>query len=338
MLGHSKPQHSEHLSPLRRTPLPSSPHSLELHGWPATLEDTKPDDSVSRVRIVVISDLNSSYGSTAYNPVVYNAVKKIIEWKPDLVLITGDMVAGQRHGLDYLAMWTAFHNTVTHPIRDVSIPVAVTPGNHDASAYKAYAVEREIFIDQWKAHRPALEYVDESQYPLYYSFKMGQAFFIALDATMKGALGNEQRTWVKQQLEVAASYPIKIVFGHVPLFPFATGRETEILNDPQLEALFESHHVSLIFNGHHQVYYPGRVRSLNVVSVPCAGLGPRTWIGQDHTSPRGIVSFELVDSDIHNLEAWRAPDFTQVIERASLPTRIEHEAWSIHRDDLAPMK
>ncbi|MBL9057575.1 MAG: hypothetical protein JNJ84_15015, partial [Rhodobacteraceae bacterium] len=48
------------------------------------------------LRIAVISDLNGSYGSTDYGQPVSGAVARIIALKPDLVISTGDMVAGQR--------------------------------------------------------------------------------------------------------------------------------------------------------------------------------------------------------------------------------------------------
>ena len=63
--------------------------------------------------------------------------------RPDLVLVTGDMVAGQRAGLDYGAMWAGWHRAVTDPLRAAGIPMAVTPGNHDASGYAQYAAACE---------------------------------------------------------------------------------------------------------------------------------------------------------------------------------------------------
>lgn len=59
-------------------------------------------------RVVVISDLNGSYGSTDYSSHVSRAVSRIKEIKPDVILITGDMVAGMKNGLNYQAMWDSF--------------------------------------------------------------------------------------------------------------------------------------------------------------------------------------------------------------------------------------
>ena len=101
------------------------------------------------LRVAVISDLNGSYGSTRYSPRVAAAVDRIIALAPDLVISTGDMVAGQRRPVlsepEVRAMWEAFHAEVTEPLNRVGIPLVVTPGNHDASAYGGFEAERAIF-------------------------------------------------------------------------------------------------------------------------------------------------------------------------------------------------
>jgi hypothetical protein len=76
------------------------------------------------------------------------------------------MVAGQKSGLDYKAMWNAFHDVVTRPLEAAQIPLAVTVGNHDGSGYPKFKNEREIFSEEWKNFRPNLVFSDESQYPI----------------------------------------------------------------------------------------------------------------------------------------------------------------------------
>jgi len=46
------------------------------------------------LRVAVISDMNGSYGSTEYESTVDGAVRRIVALKPNLVISTGDMVAG----------------------------------------------------------------------------------------------------------------------------------------------------------------------------------------------------------------------------------------------------
>lgn len=290
------------------------------------------------LRIAVISDLNDSYGSTTYGDTVHAAVAALAgQVKPDLVLVTGDMVAGQQGGLDYQAMWSGFHAAVTAPLRDAGIPLAVTPGNHDASGYAAFAAERAIFVDQWSLseNMPAVEMIDASSYPLRYSFAHRGAFFLSLDATTIGPLDQEQRDWVAAQLDAARGYPVKIAYGHIPLHSVAVGREDEILGDDALEAIFRDHGITAYISGHHHAYYPGARDGLRLVSMSCLGSGPRPLIGTDGATPRALLQVDIEDGAVSSLEALLAPDFGQVIDRATLPESLSYGGKSVMRDDLA---
>jgi acid phosphatase type 7 len=286
------------------------------------------------LRVVVVSDLNGSYGSTTYGAAVHGAVARILDLAPDLVLATGDLVAGQQAGLPYAAMWEGFHAAVSDPLARAGIPLAVTPGNHDASGYAAFASERAIFVGQWLPRRPDVSFVDDSDYPLRYSFVEGPVLFISLDATTIGPLAAEQRAWVAEQLVAAAELPVKIVYGHVPLHPFTQERETEVLADRRLEDLLLEHGVTLFISGHHHAYYPGRHDGVRVVSMPCLGSGPRRLIGDSATSRRGVLLLELSAGGVTSLEALDEPSFTRVIPRASLPARLTHGGVTVTRDDL----
>jgi 3',5'-cyclic AMP phosphodiesterase CpdA len=287
------------------------------------------------LRVAVISDLNGRYGSTTYQGSVHAAVDRLLEASPDLVLSTGDMVAGQRRGIDHEAMWEGFHAAVSDRLAEAGIPFAVTPGNHDASGYEVFAEERALFVRQWTRRRPEVRFVDDSHYPLRYSFTVGPAFFVSLDATTVGPLSDEQRRWLDRQL-AAAPQPVKIVFGHVPLHPFAIGREREHLRDPELEALLLRHGVELFVSGHHHAYYPGRRGPLRLVSTACVGAGPRPLIGTDRRSPRSIVLFDVTADGVRDLDAWGGESYERRIERASLPPHVGAGAHRIDRDDLVP--
>jgi hypothetical protein len=286
------------------------------------------------IRVVVISDLNDSYGSTTYSAPVHDAVAAIVSLQPDIVLSTGDMVAGQQGGLDYDGMWAGFHAAVSDQLAAVGIPFAVSPGNHDASAYAGFETEREIYVAQWSARRPEVELVDDASYPLRYSFRIGAAFFVALDSTTVGALDAEQMAWLDGQLE-GSDAPIEIVYGHVPLVPFTVGRETEIIGDPALEQMLEEHGVAMFISGHHHAYYPGRRGNVRHVSMACLGSGPRALIGTDTASARAILLLEIdAEGQVTGLEAMSGAAFDTAIPRAELPESIAYGAWSITRDDL----
>jgi len=145
------------------------------------------------LRLVAISDLNSSYGSTSYLPVVLRAVKLIPSWKPDLVLCGGDMVAGQKQGLSQVhlsAMWASFDRQLLAPLRRAGLPVAITMGNHDASAARSggryvFELDRQEAGRYWRGQRDSLglEFVDASRFPFAYSVRQHDLFLLVWDAS-----------------------------------------------------------------------------------------------------------------------------------------------------------
>lgn len=227
----------------------------------------------------MISDLNGSYGSTDYDRHVAGAVEALTtRMRPDLVLLTGDMVAGQLKGWGdpanhgrlrrtCRAMWDAFDRTVRAPLRAAGLPLAPTPGNHDASAWRSR--ERSLYAEAW-ADRPDLEFVDGSGYPFRYSFVQGGAFFVSLDATRQGPLADLD--WVREQLlsPRAQASAVRIAFGHVPLHPTAAKRRDAVLA-PSVEALFAEADLSLYVAGHHHAYYPGAAGGVRQVVMACLG-------------------------------------------------------------------
>jgi len=290
------------------------------------------------LRVAVISDLNGGYGSTEYESTVDGAVRRIVEMKPDLVINTGDMVAGQRRPHlarpQVEAMWQSFHAQVSDPLAKAGIPLAVTPGNHDGSAYHGFELERQIYGEQWTGRRPAVSFVDDAHYPYYYAFAAGDALFVSLDATTLGELPPEQMTWLKELLARHGDrYRQRVVFSHVPLWPFAQRREREFIGDPALEQILRDGHVDLYLSGHHHAFYPGHKDGIHLVSQSCAGAGPRRLIGSAERSPRAITLIEIDGAQLR-LAALQEPDFTQPIDWRSLPERIQSKAAELIRADL----
>jgi 3',5'-cyclic AMP phosphodiesterase CpdA len=296
-----------------------------------------PGDSIDPAEVYtigVVSDLNSSYGSTTYVDQVHQAIGFIRrDLRPDLVLSTGDMVAGQKDGLDYRAMWEGFHGAVTDKLTNAGIPFAPTPGNHDASGYATYQEERDIYIDEWRAKRPDVEMVEDTYYPLRYAFRMGPALFISLDDTIVGPLGGPQMNWLDTVLTDNADAPIKIVYGHVPLWPFVEEKASEIIGDSELEDLLAQHGVDMFVSGHHHAYYPGRRGDIRLLSMACLGSGQRNLIGESEASERSVAVIEIVGDEITSVEAYSAPDFERTIPRNSLPQWLEWGDVVITRDD-----
>lgn len=289
------------------------------------------------LRVAVISDLNGSYGSTRYNSRVAAAVERIIALEPDLVISTGDMVAGQRRPVltepEVRAMWEAFHAEVTEPFSRANIPLVVTPGNHDASAYGGFEEERAIFSEQWRERKPALDYVDDSDYPFFYAFEMRGVTFVSLDATTIGPLRRGQ----SQRLSgLAAGRDTVIAFSHLPLWPFAIERETEVIGDPALQDIFRSIDLDLHLSGHHHAFYPGWKDGTTFVSQACLGGGPRRLIGTTERSAHAITLLEISMQGEINITAFEGVGFSEPLDWTSLPPELVHGSTSLLRLDLAP--
>lgn len=284
------------------------------------------------IRVAVISDLNGSYGSLNYNGFVKKTVKQILLEKPDLILATGDMVAGQRAGLNYLGMWNAFHRIVTVPLEKIGIPFAVTPGNHDGSGALKFKLEREIYRAQWNEYKPKLNFVHAENYPDYYAFEMDNNLFVSLDATLVGKLSDKQMNWLKKVLTEKVNYKNKIVFGHLPLFATVAKKGNETLEHKGLEKLFKLTKVTAYLSGHHHAYYPGIKEGIYHVSQGCLGSGPRKLIGTSFRSPRSYSIIDLNDS--FHVEGINVENNFKVINKKDLPESITFEKSTLLRDDL----
>jgi 3',5'-cyclic AMP phosphodiesterase CpdA len=292
--------------------------------------------------VVVLSDFNESYGSIRYSTHVDAAVRRTVELRPDLVISTGDMVAGQRLSppmdrREIEAMWSAFHHRVSRPLGDAGLPFAVTPGNHDASSGDRFRLEREIYREQWTARRPRVEFIDAGDYPFRYAFRVGEVLFVSIDATHVGHLSAAEKEWLRRLLAREGSrFRHRVVFGHVPLWPFTQGRDNEILGDVELESILREGGVDLHLSGHHHAYYPGFKDGVRYVSQACLGAGPRPLLGEKESFGRSVTVIDFDAAGTIRVEAYGGAGYLQPIARSDLPERIESRWATIVRDDLAP--
>ena len=242
-------------------------------------------------RIVVISDLNSQYGSTEYDPEVLQAIALMPRWQPDLVLSGGDMIAGQKTSLSSQQierMWSAFDRQIAAPLRELAIPFGFTIGNHDGSgAIKdrtlIFKRERELAQTYWQQHDPKLRFSDRANFPFYYSFLQDEIFFLVWDASTAD-ISPQQLQWIEQTLNSppASQAKVKIVLGHLPLYPVAQTKNKPgeyLTAGRKLQSLLSLHRVFMYVSGHHHVYYPGTLDNLNLLHAGALGQGARQPIG-----------------------------------------------------------
>ncbi|ACK72716.1 metallophosphoesterase [Gloeothece citriformis PCC 7424] len=300
------------------------------------------------VRIVVISDLNSQYGSTTYEPEVDRAIALLPDWEPDLVLCGGDMIAGQKTSLtrsQIEAMWAAFDDHVAQPLRDAGIPFGFTIGNHDGSGALAqgkltFLSERELAQAYWTnpKHTPGLQFIDRSGFPFYYTFTQKDVFYLVWDASTH-LIPPEQLTWVEKSLssQTAQQAKMRIVIGHLPLYTVAVGRDKfgEFLaNGEQLRSLLERYQVHTYVSGHHHAYYPGKKGQLELLHAGALGGGPRKLLNSNLPPTKTLT---VVDIDL-NSESTRYTTYDMktlsLINIETLPRMIDTPNGRIFRRDV----
>jgi hypothetical protein len=299
---------------------------------------------VDEISVAVISDLNSAYGSTTYEAEVATAVAQIVKWQPDLVLIAGDMVAGQRPALtdeQVRAMWRGFDDNVAAPFRRARIPFAFTLGNHDGSAYPAHARDRRIAEEYWRdsAHVPALRFVDRTAFPRYYAFAMGELYVAVLDASTGDVWSDTvQLAWLRGALSSRAAQRarMRMVLGHVPLYAVAEGRNQrgEVQARPEeLRGLLDSMRVRLHVSGHHHAYYPAIAGDLLLLHAGAAGAGPRPLIGSA-APPYKTITLLRIFPALDSIEdrTWRIDgEKLTPVDPRTLPARIDGINGTVRR-------
>jgi 3',5'-cyclic AMP phosphodiesterase CpdA len=289
------------------------------------------------LRIAVISDMNGSYGSTDYGTEVSGAVSTIISRQPDLVISTGDMVAGQRGSPklspeELRVMWAAFHGVVSDPLAVAGLPLLVTPGNHDASAYPGFEAERMAFADAWADRLPLLEPIDASAWPFRGAWSVRGVLLVGIDATKSGPLAAEDMTWLRGILNAEAGrHRTVLLFGHLPLMPISQGREGDVLADPALFELARVTGVDMWLSGHQHAFYSGMAGGILFVAQAALGNGPRKLIGEAETSPQAFTWIEIEENGAVSVAAFPAPAFAAPVAESALPPALGTGAFALTR-------
>ena len=290
----------------------------------------------SKLRVVVLSDFNGPYGATTYPAPLERVVERIVrEWKPQLVLSAGDVIAGQSAKLAdsrFPKMWAGFDAAVRGPLAAVGIPFAQAVGNHDGSSSGGFERERSAARAYWAAHKPKLEWLDSGDFPFHYSFMAGGVFIAVVDASSAEL---QNRAWLAAALQTKAAQSAaqRIVIGHLPLYGISVGRSTpgNVLRDAErIRALLEGARVTMYISGHHAAYYPGRRGALRVFAS--GGIGSRDYIGYPGTA-RSTVSVLEFSADGISDTTFDAVSGAQIL-RSSLPLRLDGLNGSVTRDDL----
>ncbi len=316
------------------------------------------------LRVGVINDLNSSFGSTTYISAVNKGIQNLIQAKIDLVIAPGDFVAGQdtrkRYSdLRFEEMWKSFENNIHSKFKKSLIPFAPAPGNHDASKY--IIREQKFYKDYFLSNKPNLNFVSSEMYPFYYSFIKDGVFFIALDDTVTGKIslskspqGIDQRSWIKKQLNLneAKEARARIVYGHIPLYSVLDEKkhprkfkETLSLEQYQkgridtLEEILTESNVSLAVFAHSHAFYPGHIKhkelknDLHILFSPCLGSGNRFVVNR--TKNRSAQGYSIIEVNNDDKITYKTYTYSgELINSLNLPETIRQRKVTINRDDL----
>ena len=154
------------------------------------------------------------------------------------------MLPAKKEDLTTQAMWDSFHQIVTSPLSDASIPFLPSPGNHDASNGSSFKLERKIYRNNFKNAPSSINFIDKSDYPIKYAFSLQKTLFISLDAT-NVYLDQKQIAWLEAILKNRHLYESVILYGHVPLFPVAKNRENDYLRNSNLFQLVKKYEITI---------------------------------------------------------------------------------------------
>ena len=290
--------------------------------------------------MAVISDINGRYGSSTYHQRIPVAIERIIALKPDLVISTGDMVAGQRlrpplSQAELDTMWDNFDAQIREPLEAAGIPLLMTPGNHDASAHPGFEHERATYSERQADHPPNLPVFPGGNFPYHYATSLAGVLFISLDATTSDELTASQREWLARQLENAGHYRSVVLFGHLPLQPVSIGRERDVITDKKLEALLRGATNAIYLSGHHHAYYPGWRDGLQMLSVGNLGGNQRSLVGTSQKTGFSFSWLEIDEQGQVGIAAYRGPMFQEAIAIESLPEKLVSARGRLVRRDLA---
>lgn len=280
------------------------------------------------LRIAVISDINGSYGTVGYSPQVHAAVSDIVSRGYDLVVSPGDLVAGQRQGLDYDAMWRAFHYEIGDVFFDNNLEFIFAPGNHDASAYAGHETERQAYARAFENRRPKAPLLVGSHFPFYYGVVIRDIRVIALDITRPLRDDDPQLDWLSEVLAAPDKPRLTLVLGHFPLSPVHFTHFWDIAGSRRLQSILESTPDLIYISGHNHVYYPGHIGEVRTIAAPSLGAGARRLMGAPAVS--GYVQIVVPPQAPARVTALVAPDFKRMVNRAALPEVV----FSTEREDV----
>ena len=228
-------------------------------------------------------------------------------------------------------MWSAFHALVTDPLQVARIEFVVSPGNHDGSALPGFEKERRVFRKHWGQRLPRAELLPGSDWPRRHAFWLNDILVISIDGSRTGALSPADQQLLETAVVQAAHARFTLVVSHLPVWPFAQGRERETVKDPVLERLLMQGKIQFLISGHHHVFYSGKDQSgaIHLATGPLGG-NARKIVGEENRAAFNFVVLDLCEES-WRVSAMRSPEFIEEVDFGDLPERLTHGEDSLVR-------
>ncbi len=192
-----------------------------------------------------------AYGDTRTYPDSHNLVAKQINLQLEknplsqtFIVSTGDVVANGNQEADWQKQ---FFDPNQKEIQQMlaHLPYMVSMGNHEGQG--------QLFGQYFP-----YDFIDSTRY--YYSFKYGNAHFIAVDQFTDLSKQSKQYQWLENELKNSTSQ-WKIVLLHKPGFA-AAGHSNDKVVAKILQPLFEKYGVELVLAGHNHYYSRAEVNGV----------------------------------------------------------------------------
>jgi len=192
--------------------------------------------SLARLKVHTPKTLSFAvFGDSRNSQVVFPRLLQEVEEDPQIAFAIhlGDMVQD-----GYRQEYSLFFGQIRQNLRK---PLLTVVGNHELHK-KNRIVYEEIFG------------------PAYYSFQVGENYFIAVDDAQKDSLHDRQLRWLEQELKKAQAFKRRLVFMHTPLFDPRGGKRHQAMmaaNGQRLAELCQKYRVTHVFAGHIHGYFAG---------------------------------------------------------------------------------
>ena len=245
-----------------------------------------PEENNGQFRFIQLTDTHTDL-IKAHNQIIEKAVAEIIDFQPDFVIDTGDMVyEGDKHSIGQAKAWFNRYVSLIDPF---NMPVYHVVGNHDVAGIHYHKdVSEQPGYNKWLYY----SYFG----PAYYSFDFGHFHCIVLDpnqfaqGTQYFEIPEKQLNWLKKDLSFYPNSKPLLVFFHEPIN--AWKNKNEILD------LFKNRTVQL-FSGHWHFDVVLKHGDGNILEQVTGALCGQWWEGDCACGRRaGYRVFEINEDQI----------------------------------------